>query len=144
MPCRQMNPDELPHVQAMMSALCPAETKYDFTDEKVFVWERETGGLGGFISLAIRPWAEGCVSVPVPYVEGWWVAPDLRQSGVGRALMDQAECWCRDNGYDELGSDAELHNEISQRAHIAFGFKPTLRLQFFRKDLRVIGSEVPL
>jgi len=132
-----MNPNELPEVRAMMSALCPTETNYDFTDETVFVWERETGGLGGFISLSLRLWAEGCDSMPVPYVEGWWVAPDLRQSGVGRALMDTAERWCRDNGHDELGSDAELDNEISQRAHIAFGFKPTLRLQFFRKDIRV-------
>src|SRR5438067_1734925 len=28
----------------------------------------------------LRPWAEGCKSMPVPYIEGWWVAPDLRRT----------------------------------------------------------------
>lgn len=141
MTCRLINPTELPAVRAMMASLCPTETNYDFSDETVFVWERETGGLGGFISISIRPWAEGCDSMPVPYVEGWWVAPDLRQIGVGRALMDAAERWCRENNYDELGSDVEMDNEISQRAHVTLGFKPTLRIQFFRKDLRTRGGD---
>lgn len=135
MPARTMHPNELPEVTAMMAALCPSEKAYDFSDETVFVWQRESGGLGGFISLSLRPWAEGCDSMPVPYIEGWWVAPDLRHSGVGRALMETAERWCRDHNYRELGSDAALENEVSLRVHAAFGFKATLRLQFFRKEL---------
>jgi aminoglycoside 6'-N-acetyltransferase I len=71
----------------------------------------------------------------VPYLEGWWVAPELRQSGVGRALVAAVEQWCREHGYAELGSDVELHNDSSLRAHAALGFEPTLRVQFFRKRL---------
>ena len=71
--------------------------------------------------------------MPVPYVEGWWVASDLRRSGVGRALIEAIEQWCRANGYAELGSDVELDNAPSLAAHAALGFEPTLRLQFFRK-----------
>jgi aminoglycoside 6'-N-acetyltransferase I len=95
--------DELIEVQRMMAALT-GEDSHDFSSETVFVWERETGGLGGFISLSLRPWAEGCVAEPVPYIEGWCVASDLRGSGVGRALV--------------------------------LGFEPTMRLQFFRKELK--------
>jgi len=74
--------------------------------------------------------------MPIPYIEGWWVAPDLRRSGLGRALFGAIEQWCLDNGYTELGSDVEVDNAPSLAAHAALGFKPTLRLQFFRKHLK--------
>ena len=120
----------------MMRTLWPGGDSYDFSGETVFVWERDGGELGGFVSFSIRPWADGCDSTPVPYIEGWWVAPDLRQAGVGRALVMAVEAWSRDHGYVELGSDVELDNAVSLRAHAAMGFEPTLRLQFFRKRLR--------
>jgi len=130
-----MRVEELPDAIAMMQALWPVGAEYDFSDESVFVFEREGGGLGGFVSFSLRLWAEGCDSTPVPYIEGWWVAPDLRHTGVGRALVTAVEDWCRENGYRELGSDVELGNKVSLRAHAALGFEPTLRLQFFRKRL---------
>ena len=126
---------EEPQVVAMMRALWPGGDEYDFSDEHVFVWERPDGPLGGFVSFSLRPWAEGCVSTPVPYIEGWWVEPDLRRSGVGRALFAAVEQWCRENGFQELGSDVELHNDVSLQAHAALGFEPVLKVQFFRKDL---------
>ena len=135
MPARLMRPDEVPAVTEMMRTLWPGGDNYDFSDETVFVWDRGDGGLGGFVSFSLRPWAEGCESTPVPYVEGWWVAPDLRRTGVGRALVAAVERWARDAGYDELGSDVELDNAVSLHAHAALGFEPTLRVQFFRKRL---------
>lgn len=135
MTVRPIRPDELPEGLAMMRALWPTSTDYDFGDETVFVWERDGGSLGGFVSFSVRPWAEGCDSTPVPYVEGWWVAPDLRRAGVGRALVEAVEQWCRERGYSELGSDVELDNVISLGAHVALGFEPTARVQFFRKRL---------
>ena len=130
-----MRPAELPDVASMMRDLWPDAGHYDFSDETVLVWERPAGGLGGFVSFSLRPWAEGCDSTPVPYIEGWWVAPDLRRVGIGRALIAGVEQWCRDNGYGELGSDADLENGRSLEAHVALGFEPTLRLQYFRKRL---------
>ncbi len=130
-----MRPEELPALRAMMQALWPDAGAYDFSDETVFVWEGVSGTLGGFVSMSLRPWAEGCGSAPVPYIEGWWVAPELRRSGVGRALMHAAEHWCREHGYAELGSDVEWDNINSLRAHAALGFESTLRLQYLRKRL---------
>lgn len=135
MTVRLMRLAEAPDVVAMMRALWPGAGDYDFTDETVYVWERPGGALGGFASFALRPWAEGCESTPIPYVEGWWVAPDLRRQGVGRALFSAIERWCHEHGYVELGSDAEIDNTASLEAHVALGFEPTLRLQFFRKRL---------
>ena len=77
----------------------------------------------------------GSELAPVPYIEGWWVDPDLRGSGVGRALVSAVERWCRDHGYRELGSDVELDNDVSLRAHPALGFRAYSQLQFFRKKL---------
>ncbi|MBA2706455.1 MAG: GNAT family N-acetyltransferase [Gemmatimonadaceae bacterium] len=133
MSVRSMQFAELYEVRAMMRALWPEAGDYDFSDETVYVWERLSGELGGFVSFSVRAWAEGCDSTPVPYIEGWWVAPDLRGSGVGHSLMAAVEDWCREHGYAELGSDAELGNSASLKAHGALGFEPTVRLQFFRK-----------
>jgi aminoglycoside 6'-N-acetyltransferase I len=71
MSVRLLRDEELPIALEMMRALWPTSSDYDFSDETVFVHERTGGGLGGFISLSLRPWAEGCESAPVPYVEGW-------------------------------------------------------------------------
>lgn len=107
----------------------------DFEDpgEVVFVWD--DGSLGGFVSVALRPWADGCEGSPVPFVEGWYVAEGLRGRGVGRALIAAAEAWAREGGFDELGSDAEVENLVSLEAHRRLGFEPTERLQYFRKAL---------
>jgi aminoglycoside 6'-N-acetyltransferase I len=133
---RPMRFEERAVVTAMMHSLWPAAGDYDFSDERVFVWEQQDQGLGGFISFSIRPWAEGCESTPVPYIEGLWVAPHLRKSGVATKLVAAAEEWCVRNGFTELGSDVEVSNEISQKMHTSLGFEPTMRLQFFRKVLR--------
>jgi aminoglycoside 6'-N-acetyltransferase I len=131
-----MRSEELAAVTAMMQSLWAAAGDYDFSDERVFVWEQQDQGLGGFISFSIRPWAEGCESTPVPYIEGLWVAPHLRKSGVATKLVAAVEEWCVRNGFNELGSDIEVNNEISQKMHTSLGFEPTMRLQFFRKVLR--------
>jgi aminoglycoside 6'-N-acetyltransferase I len=32
------------------------------------------GGLCGFIEVSLRNYAEGCMTSPVAYIEGWYVA----------------------------------------------------------------------
>lgn len=135
MSVRPMQPDEVPDVVAMMRALWPSASDYDFEGETVLVWARAQGGLGGFVTFSLRPWVDGCDSTPVPYIEGWWVAPDLRRTGVGGALVAAVERWAREHGYRELGSDVEIDNTVSLAAHRALGFEPTVQLQYFRKRL---------
>jgi aminoglycoside 6'-N-acetyltransferase I len=137
---REMRRDEASAVLAMMRLLWPGAEDGDLDDDHVFVWEREDGSLGGFASVSVRPWAEGCQTEPVPYVEGWYVAVDLRRRGVGAALLGAVEEWARAGGHAELGSDVEVDNEGSLAAHLRLGYEPTTRLQFFRKLLRPQGS----
>jgi len=49
------------------------------------------GGVLGLAELSIRPYAEGCTSDRVGYLEGWFVRPEARRLGVGRALVAAAE-----------------------------------------------------
>ena len=46
------------------------------------VWELPDGSIPAFISVSVRPWAEGCKSAPVPYVEGWYLPLALRRHDI--------------------------------------------------------------
>src|SRR5262249_19142141 len=102
---------------------------------KVFVAERPAGGLCGFVEASIRPFAEGCTTRPVGYVEGWFVDPDMRRQGVGRRLGEAAEGGAAAPGCQEMASDALLANAVSHEAHEALGFEESGRLVHFRKRL---------
>lgn len=101
----------------------------------VFVAVRAAGGLAGFVELRLRDFAEGCTSSPVAYIEGWFVDDDVRQRGVGEALMGAAEEWARGHGLRELASDCDFDNEVSLRAHLALGFREAERVICLRKEL---------
>jgi aminoglycoside 6'-N-acetyltransferase I len=94
-----------------------------------------SGAPIGFVELSIRPYAEGCATDRVAFVEGWYVEADHRGRGVGAALMAAAEEWARASRCTELASDTQLHNEASIAAHTALGFEETERLVCFRKSL---------
>ncbi|HSF79636.1 MAG TPA: aminoglycoside 6'-N-acetyltransferase [Anaerolineales bacterium] len=100
-----------------------------------FVAVRPNGGLGGFLEAGIRKYAEGSQTSPVGYIEGWYVDNDLRQLGIGRRLVQAAEVWALENGLSEMASDCLTDNEISQRAHLALGYKEVERLIHFIKPL---------
>jgi aminoglycoside 6'-N-acetyltransferase I len=91
--------------------------------------------LAGFVELSIRPYAEGCETDRVAYLEGWYVAPRFRRRGVGRALVARAEAWGREQGCSEFASDALLDNTVSHAAHRALGFEDVVAIRCFRKPL---------
>jgi len=41
----------------------------------------------GFAEVGLRPYAEGCKSSPIAFLEGWFVKEHARGRGVGRALV---------------------------------------------------------
>jgi aminoglycoside 6'-N-acetyltransferase I len=105
------------------------------SDGEVFVVDRGDGSLAGFVEAGSRPYAEGCETSPVGYVEAWYIDHDVRRQGYGRALLQAAEEWARAQGYREMASDALLDNEISHRAHKASGYSEVERIVTFRKEL---------
>jgi aminoglycoside 6'-N-acetyltransferase I len=101
----------------------------------VLIAERDDGSACGFVEVGERSYAEGCESSPVAYVEAWYVDPDVRRHGVGRALLAAAEDWARSRGHVEIGSDALLDNVVSHRAHVGSGYEEVERIVVFRKTL---------
>ncbi|MDQ5857015.1 MAG: GNAT family N-acetyltransferase [Acidobacteriota bacterium] len=89
----------------------------------------------GFAELSIRNYAEDCVTDRVAYLEGWYVVPEARRRGVGRALVAAADEWARSQGCTEFASDALIDNEASAAAHRALGFEETVQIRCFRKQL---------
>ncbi len=110
----------------------------DPTRYAVFIVERDTGRLGGFLEASLRAYADGCRSSPVGYIEGWYVDPDLRQQGQGGELVRAAEQWALAQGCSEMASDCELDNDVSFSAHLALGYEEVDRAIQFRKVL--VGS----
>jgi len=90
----------------------------------------------GMIELSLRPYAEGCETSPVPYVEAWYAAAERRDHGIGRALIAAAEAWALANGHIELASNALIENTAGHGAHAALGFTEVERSVHFRKELK--------
>ena len=105
------------------------------TQAAAFVCQGNENELCGFIEVGIRPFAEGCQTRPVGFIEGWYVDRDFRWRGVGRALVVAAEQWARAQGCKEMASDTEVSNLDGEEAHRRLGYTECSRLVHFRKDL---------
>jgi aminoglycoside 6'-N-acetyltransferase I len=101
----------------------------------VLIAEDEASQTLGFAELSIRACAEGCATDRVAYLEGWFVVPEARTRGVGRALVAAAEEWGRSIGCTEFASDAQPSDAVSAAAHKALGFVEAGQVRCFRKDL---------
>jgi aminoglycoside 6'-N-acetyltransferase I len=117
------------HKAEMLDILDHTETQL------VVVADAGDGKLAGFMEASIRPFVEDCESDNVGYLEGWFVDPEYRRRGLGRALVTAAEEWARGKGATEMASDAEIGNDQSLTAHTRLGYEETSRLVHLRKEL---------
>jgi aminoglycoside 6'-N-acetyltransferase I len=105
-------------------------------DTIVLVADRpDAGTLAGFAEIGTRPYADGCDTSPVAFLEGWYVDADARHRGVGVSLIRAAEAWARSRGLREFASDALLDNTASHEAHEHVGFVEVERAVRYRKPL---------
>lgn len=143
---RQLRSDEREAWLHLRELLWPGFSRDELTREQeeiladsernaVLVASSAAGTLVGFVEVALRDWAEGCSTRPVGYIEAWYVEPEHRRSGIGRQLIDAAEHWAFSRGCTEMGSDAELWNQVSHAAHGALGYKEVIRVVLFSKKL---------
>jgi aminoglycoside 6'-N-acetyltransferase I len=105
-----------------------------------FVVESTGGGLCGFIEVSLRNYAEGCMTSPVAYIEGWYVDEHCRRRTLGTRLVQAAEAWARSQGLKEMVSDTQVENAVSIQAHTRLGYEEVERLVCFRKALDASGA----
>jgi aminoglycoside 6'-N-acetyltransferase I len=104
----------------------------------VLVAVQTNGSLCGFAEVSIRrDHVDGASSVPIAYLEGWYVDPGVRGRGIGRELLAAAEQRAAARSFTELASDAELANQESIRTHLACGFIETCRAVHFIKKIKI-------
>ena len=143
---RAAGPEDLEGWVAMRERLWPGELEEHRREAEVFfAGERRNplevlvavvdGAAVGFAELSIREFVDGCATDRVAYLEGWFVEEEHRRTGVGRALVEDAEAWGRTQGCREFASDVEPDNQRSLDAHRALGFEETGRAVNLRKDL---------
>ena len=73
---------------------------YFMRGEDVLFWvvEKSDKRLIGFLEASIREVAEDCDNRKVGYIEGWYVEPEFRRTGIGRLLVSHAAQWARSQG----------------------------------------------
>lgn len=97
---------------------------------------RVEGAPAGMAEASIRrDYVNGCETSPVVFLEGIYVAPGQRRTGIARALTARVAEWGRAHDCTELASDALLDNHASHVFHRAIGFAETERVVFFRRGL---------
>ncbi len=89
----------------------------------------------GFIEVGTRPYADGCETSPVAFVEGWYVDLPHRRVGVGARLVHAATLWAQNRGLKELASDSLLENKPAHFAHLGVGFQEVERSIKYRLRL---------
>ena len=141
----EISTDNLKSLSRMCVALWPECTLEEELRncERILHSDRETCFIArleekyiGFIYLSLRTeYVEGTSSSPVGYIEGIYVDPAYRKSGLGRRLVDIGEKWVKSKGCREYASDADIHNTESIAFHLGTGFAEAGRIICFRKEV---------
>ncbi len=119
------------------------DDEYNFKEmEKIFdnaIWHcqfiEDHEKIVGFIELSLRNIVDGCLSSPVPYLEGLYIKPAYRGKGLGRKVISILIQWCSENGFSEMATDTEITNEKAQRFYESVGFKEVDRVVEYRIEV---------
>jgi len=90
----------------------------------------------GFSIFSIRTdYVEGASISPTGYLEGIFVKPEFRKSGIAKEFLRLGEKWCKDNGCTQIGSDTWLSDKQSRAFHIKVGFWEEEEIVHFLKNI---------
>ncbi len=141
----QATPQDLRPLTALALCLWPDHDVQELAEElhgllmaedcAIFLAADEAGPVGFAQCQLRRDYVEGTSTSPVGYLEGIYVTPEQRKTGLARELLDACEAWARARGCQEFASDCELNNAQSLQFHLRMGFQETNRIICFRKTL---------
>lgn len=106
------------------------------SDSSVVYLAMEGNTPKGFAYCGLRnDYVEGTSSSPVGYLEGIYVAADVRKAGVAKMLLTACEKWANERGCKEFASDCALTNDTSLNFHMHMGFTEANRIICFTKTI---------
>jgi ribosomal protein S18 acetylase RimI-like enzyme len=139
---RPVDPSEWRELRALrMRALADAPDAFGSTleDARGYSddhWRGLASGADGpvFVAVDAGGWAGMVRTYPdeddaTPHVAGLWVAPEARNHGVGRLLVDAFLGWARGTGADEVRLWVTETNAAAMALYRSMGFTPTERHQ---------------
>lgn len=95
----------------------------------------DKGEIMGFVELSSRNIVDGCLTSPVAYLEGLYLKEPYRNKGYGKRIIKMILSWCKENGFKELGTDAELDNTKAQDFYESLGFEEVDRVVSYRVEI---------
>lgn len=106
------------------------------------VFVADVGGqIGAYLLVGIGP--DSVTGAPFGYLADVWVHPQLRNHGVGQALVRSAESYLQQLGITRAKAWVHAHNAAPQRLLTGLGYKPEGIIM--DRDLRAtpLGAALP-
>ena len=101
----------------------------------LFISIKEESAVG-FINTSIRnDYVEGCDSLGVGYIEGIYVCEPYRRNQIAYKLMQEAIKYFKTLGLNQIGSDTEVENVMSQIFHKSIGFKEVSTIKHYTMNI---------
>ena len=97
--------------------------------------DTKTTDIVGFAEVGERPYADGCDTSPVAFLEGWFTSMEARRAGIGSELVQAAIAWARSRNLQELASDSLLDDTTAYQAHLSAGFQVVERSIKYRLSI---------
>lgn len=109
-----------------LAAILPDE------DQAVYVAQDAEGDVVGWVHVSLRPLL---VTGPQAEICGLVVDGAHRRRGVGRLLMERAECWARDRGCLAVQLRSNVEREVAPLFYEGIGYAQAKTSRTFRKEL---------
>src|SRR5262245_23825317 len=132
----RLQADDWPRLRALrLRALAEAPDAFSATFEEAAArtpenWAKQLDDLPTFVAVddALDVGMVRCAPDATPgtaWLISMWVAPDVRQHGIGGALVDAVTGWARANRVVRLLLDVADHNAAAVALYARKGFEPT-------------------
>ncbi len=93
----------------------------------------------GFVNTSIRnDYVEGCDSLGVGYIEGIYVCEPFRRNQIAYKLIQESIKYFKQLGLNQIGSDTEVENVMSQIFHKSIGFKEVSTIKHY--IMNIVGD----